>query len=115
MKKSIFILLSGLLTLGACSQKEAPPVLNRADFQTEFTGKQTDLYKITNSNGCEVWVTNFGARIVAIMVPDRDGKMQDAVIGFSNITDYTTWPAISAHRWGVMPTVSIRAASLWTV
>ena len=81
--------MAGMLALTACSQKEAP-VLNRADFQMEFTGKKTDLYKLTNKNGCEVWVTNFGARIVAIMVPDKNGKMQDAVIGFSNIKDYTT-------------------------
>ena len=74
MKKTSFIaLMAGLLTMTACSQKEAP-VLNRADFQMEFTGKKTDLYKLTNKNGCEVWVTNFGARIVAIMVPDKNGN-----------------------------------------
>ena len=84
--------MAGLLALTACSQKneEVSAVLNKADFQTEFTGKKTDLYTLKNANGCEVWVTNFGARIVAIMVPDKDGKMQDAVIGFSNIKDYTT-------------------------
>ena len=44
MKKSSFItLMAGMLTLTACSQKEAP-VLNKADFQMEFTGKTTDLY-----------------------------------------------------------------------
>ena len=90
MKRSSFIaLMAGMLTLTACSQKEAP-VLNKADFQMEFTGKKTDLYTLTNKNGCEVWVTNFGARIVAIMVPDKNGTMQDAVIGFGNIKDYTT-------------------------
>ena len=90
MKKSSIILMAGLLAMTACSKKEAAPVLNKADFQSEFTGKKTDLFTLKNSNGCEVWVTNFGARIVAIMVPDKDGKMQDAVIGFSNIKDYTT-------------------------
>ena len=91
MKKSSILLVAGMLALAACTQKEEKtPVLNKADFQTEFTGKQTDLYTLTNANNCEVWVTNFGARIVAIMVPDKDGKMQDAVIGFKNIQDYTT-------------------------
>ena len=36
----------------------------------------------------EVCVTNFGGRIVSIMVPDKEGKMQDIVLGFDNIEDY---------------------------
>ncbi len=95
MKKSVksAALLCGLGLITACAPKngqKAEPVLKQADFQTEFTGKKTDLWKLSNENGMEVYVTNFGARIVAIMVPDKDGKMQDAVIGFSNIQDYTT-------------------------
>ena len=95
MKKSVksAALLCGLGLITACAPKSeqvAEPVLKQADFQTEFTGKKTDLWKLSNENGMEVYVTNFGARIVAIMVPDKDGKMQDAVIGFSNIKDYTT-------------------------
>ena len=91
MRKSSFIaLMAGMLALTACSQEQEAPVLNQADFQMEFTGKQTDLYKLTNSKGAEVWVTNFGARIVAIMVPDKNGNKQDVVIGFKNIKDYTT-------------------------
>ena len=60
MKKTGFIaLMAGMLALTACSQKQEAPVLNRADFQMEFTGKQTDLYKLTNKNGCEVWAYGF--------------------------------------------------------
>jgi aldose 1-epimerase len=90
IKSCLFV--AGLFLLTACAEK-ANPVLNKTDFQSEFTGKKTDLYMLKNKNGVEVWVTNFGARIVAVMVPDRDGKMQDAVIGFSNIKDYTTLPS----------------------
>lgn len=75
---------------GAQQSAQGLPLLNQADFQTEFCGKQIDLWTLTNENGMTVQVTNFGARLVSIFVPDRDGKMQDAVIGFSNIKDYTT-------------------------
>ena len=52
MKKTGFIaLMAGMLALTACSQKQEAPVLNKADFQMEFTGKKTDLYKLTNANG----------------------------------------------------------------
>lgn len=73
-----------------CNSNSSSGILSQKDFQTEFTGKKTDLYTLTNKNGMEVWVTNFGARIVAIMAPDKNGKLQDCVIGFSNIGDYTT-------------------------
>ncbi|MCQ2347011.1 MAG: galactose mutarotase [Paludibacteraceae bacterium] len=41
----------------------------------------------------EVCITNFGGRIVSIMVPDKDGKMQDVVLGFDNIKDYKNIPS----------------------
>ncbi|MCQ2206519.1 MAG: galactose-1-epimerase, partial [Bacteroidaceae bacterium] len=49
--------------------------LKRADFQKIVDGKEVDLFFLRNENGCEVAVTNYGGSIVAIMVPDRDGKM----------------------------------------
>lgn len=83
------MLVLGCITASSCKEEKSE-ILARADFQTEFTEKQTDLYCLKNSSGAEVWVTNFGARIVAILVPDKNGDMQDVVIGFSNIKDYTT-------------------------
>jgi aldose 1-epimerase len=56
-------------------------------------GKQTDLFTLKNQNGMEVCVTNFGGRIVSIMVPDRDGKLQDVVLGFDSIQDYINKPS----------------------
>ena len=62
--------------------------LNPADFQTTIGDKQTALYTLKNDNGMEVCITNFGARVVSIMVPDRDGNMQDVVLGYDNIAQY---------------------------
>lgn len=45
-------------------------------------GKKTGLYVLKNSNDMEVCVTNFGGRIVSIMVPDKNGIMRDVVLGF---------------------------------
>ncbi len=103
MKSSIYLIgaaaICGALVLGSCkgngkNQKQAEEpafeALCPSDFQTEFCGKQIDLWTLKNANGMTVQVTNFGARIVSIFVQDKDGKYQDAVIGFSNIKDYTT-------------------------
>ena len=86
-----------LLTLAACGGKQAEVKtasgLNPADFQTEVDGKQTALYTLKNANGMEVCITNFGGRIVSVMVPDKDGVMRDVVLGFDSIADYVKYPS----------------------
>ncbi|MDR2037059.1 MAG: galactose mutarotase [Bacteroidales bacterium] len=62
--------------------------LTKTDFQKNIDGKQVDLYILTNSNGMEVSVTNYGAKIVSVHVPDKDGKMIDVVLGHNNIEEY---------------------------
>src|SRR5574344_2737069 len=68
--------------------------LNPAKFDTIIDGtKAVKLYTLKNENGMEVGVTNFGGRIVSIMVPDKAGKMQDVVLGFDNVADYINIPS----------------------
>jgi aldose 1-epimerase len=50
--------------------------------------EENQLYVLKNANGMEVSITNFGARIVSIIVPDKDGNPQDVVLGFDNIDGY---------------------------
>lgn len=59
--------------------------LKREDFQAVIQGKETDLYTLTNSNGMEVSITNYGGALVAIMVPDKEGKMANVIQGHDNI------------------------------
>ncbi len=50
------------------------------------------LYTLKNAAGMKVDVTNYGGRIVSIWVPDKNGTMQDVVLGFDNLSDYQTVP-----------------------
>jgi len=59
-------------------------------FEKNVDGKQTGLYILTNKNGCEVAVTNYGAKIVSLMVPDKNGTLTDVVTGHQTIDDYLT-------------------------
>ena len=52
-------------------------------FDKVLGGKQTRLYILKNQNECEIAVTNFGAKIVSIVVPDRNGNFVDVVLGHS--------------------------------
>ncbi|HEU4433007.1 MAG TPA: aldose epimerase family protein [Pyrinomonadaceae bacterium] len=51
-------------------------------------GVPLELYTLRNQYGMEVKITNFGATVTSIMAPDRNGKMADVVLGFSNLEDY---------------------------
>ena len=66
--------------------------LKKEDFQSTLEGKQTDLYFLINKQGCEVAITNYGGALVAIMVPDREGKMANVIQGHDNIQDVINSP-----------------------
>ena len=51
-------------------------------------GQTAHLYTITNNNGMMAKFTDFGAILVSLEVPDRDGKAEDVVLGFDNLEDY---------------------------
>jgi len=62
--------------------------LKKSDFQNLVDGKDVDLYILTNKKGLEMSVTNYGAKIVSLHVPGRDGKMTDVVLGHNTINEY---------------------------
>ena len=66
--------------------------LKQEDFITSINGKQTSLYTLTNENGMEVSITNYGGAIVAIMVPDKNGNMANVIQGHDNIQDCISSP-----------------------
>ena len=59
--------------------------LKREDFQTTIDGKKTDLYVLRNSQGNEVALTNYGGAVVAIMMPDKEGKHANIIQGHDSI------------------------------
>lgn len=93
--KNILLLASALTlaTLTACTNEPAQTLsgLNPAKFETTINEKPVKLYTLTNAAGMEVCITNVGGRIVSIMVPDKDGKMQDVVLGYDNAAQYADY------------------------
>ena len=98
MKKTFLSLGVALLLCGCASTPSQNNLtlsgLNPANFEKVIENNQAlKLYTLKNANGVEVCITNFGARIVSIMVPDKNGEMQDIVLGFDNIEDYINVPS----------------------
>ena len=95
MKKLCVWAVAALL-MAACTpkaEKATDSGLLQSNFRTEVDGKKTDLYILRNKNNMEVCITNFGGRIVSVMVPDKDGQMRDVVLGFDSIQDYISKPS----------------------
>ena len=94
MKKLCVWAVAALL-MAACTpkaEKATDSGLLQSNFRTEVDGKKTDLYILRNKNNMEVCITNFGGRIVSVMVPDKDGQMRDVVLGFDSIAHVVNSP-----------------------
>lgn len=66
---------------------EAPPPLLRDRWQGHIDGKPVDLFTLSNTAGMTVRATNWGARIMQILVPDRHGRFGDVALGYDSLSD----------------------------
>lgn len=69
-------------------QSKVESLLKPEEFNITVDGKSVELFTLKNSNGMEVYFTNYGGRIVGLVVPDKEGKKTDVVIGFDNAEAY---------------------------
>ena len=86
MKKLIFV--ATLLALTACNcNSNQPQLLDKEAFTTTVDGKDVSLYTL-KAGDLTMQVTNYGARVVSLWVPGRDGSLADVEIGYENIDRY---------------------------
>lgn len=92
MKNKMWLLLTAafISMMTATAQEMTRSGLNPKLFQDTIDGKPTALYTLTNENGAEACITNYGARLVSLMMPNWNGRMEDVVLGYDNVRDYHT-------------------------
>ena len=56
----------------------------------EVAGQAVERYTLTNASGMQISILTYGATVQSIMVPDREGNMENVALGFDNIEDYDT-------------------------
>ena len=89
MKRLFYTLaLAALVSCTAGNQVKLLPV---SDFETVVDGKEVTLYTLKNAD-LIMQVTNFGARVVSLWTPDRNGNYEDIVLGYDNIDKYINNP-----------------------
>jgi len=85
----LLALLLGAAAAGAViGRGAAKPGIKMSEFGKMPDGQTIDLYTLNNSSGMQVAITNYGGRIVSLTVPDRNGKMDDIVLGFDDLAGY---------------------------
>ena len=104
--KKLFVVAAAALMAACGNQKKepaGPQLFNDQDFATELNGKAINLYTLQNENGMAVQITNYGARLVDIWVPDKDGNFQDVIMGFETgdaylkATDINNGPIVGRY------------------
>lgn len=83
-----------VIALASCcfikAQDTTQSGLDPSRFNAVIDGKSTALYVLTNDKGNEACITNYGARLVSLMEPNWNGRMEDMVLGYDNVMDYHT-------------------------
>jgi aldose 1-epimerase len=82
------LLILGVMTMVPYPNAEAKSKMQKQVFGKIQDGQSVDLYVLTNKQGMAAAITNFGATLVSLKVPDRDGKMADVVLGYDDPADY---------------------------
>ncbi|SEP03965.1 aldose epimerase family protein [Mucilaginibacter sp. AW1-7] len=100
-KNLSLIMVPACLSLAACNQPSTQQKTSMTDstktdstksfaaaFESTINGKQTHLYTLKNKNGVTATFTNYGGRIVSLLVPDKNGKLTDVVLGYESVEGF---------------------------
>jgi aldose 1-epimerase len=97
MKKLNLILIAIVATFVTCTKPQPKNIIEMhyksSDFEAVIDGKPTRLFTLENKNGMVVTLTNYGAKIVSIYAPGRDGYFADVMLGFKSIAEYQQFGA----------------------
>ncbi len=75
-------------TLGSVLLAEQPASVAMRAFGQTKAGEPVMLYTLTNANGLSADITNYGGIMVRLLVPDRDGKLGDILLGYNTVDAY---------------------------
>jgi aldose 1-epimerase len=91
MKKIMFLVLSvAVITTAACSHQneKAGNMIKKVAFGKLPDGREAYLYTLKNDSGMTVKLTNYGAAVQSIIVPNKEGKIGDVIFGYDSVEGY---------------------------
>jgi aldose 1-epimerase len=97
MRIGIYMLLlmslSAAAVHGRAVNESQTPGVKTSLFGKTHDGHEAHLYTLTNESGMQVTITDFGATVVSIKVPDRNGNFADVVLGYDSVEGYESGTA----------------------
>lgn len=91
-RKELLLVLVIVTSLLFCAGFQNKPSLKAGAQKAAFgqlpDGTPVDLYTLTNRQGAEARITNYGGIVVSLKVPDRKGQMGDVVLGYDTLAEY---------------------------
>jgi aldose 1-epimerase len=100
---SAILLVFGLVLLAFLTDAEASMKIEKSDYGKTEVGKPVELYTLTNEQGVQVTITNWGATVVSAVVPDRTGRMADVLLGYDSaegVLGDTAYMGSTVGRYG---------------
>ena len=82
------ILLVMVCSCGSQNEKEVKMNIVKEHYGMTRDSQSVDIYTLSNNNGMEVRITNYGGIIQSLTAPDRDGKYEDVVLGYDELDSY---------------------------
>jgi aldose 1-epimerase len=82
------VLVAGMAISAAQQKTEVKPGLKMESFGKTADGQEVQLFTLTNKNGVEARITNFGGIVVSLKTPDRKGQLADIVLGYDSLEGY---------------------------
>jgi len=94
MKSLAYLLLSAMVLM-SCSNEKKDNALQKGIKKAAWgssDNKEVDLYTLTNKNGVQVKISNYGGTVTSWMVPDKNGIKGNILLGFDSLSGYKTPP-----------------------
>lgn len=86
--RQVFVLGLFITLLSCQSNKKETRMIEKTVFGTLANGKEVSLYTLTNKSGMRATITDYGAAVTSLIVPDKGGKLADVVLGYDSVSGY---------------------------
>lgn len=84
----VAVSIQGCTKNNASMNKTSSVTIEKDTFGTLKDGRKVYLFTLTNTQGTEIKITNYGGIVTSVRVPDKEGEMGNVVLGFDNLEDY---------------------------
>ena len=108
MKHIILFMLFSVMIFGNCETGKDNMKLEREEYGVTAQGQKIDIYTLSNANGMQVLITNYGAIVQSLTAPDRNGKYEDIVLGYDKLADYLNDSPYFSSNGAVTPGIVLK-------